>query len=125
MSRSRDKLRVLAVGHRIFTDTEFAEPNHMAGSLVLLSIVASHQKQPGWNQRHARHICALCHDGETKRPATRLSRYVPIAVGHRLAVQAQRARQKKAAEIFDNQFVDDLEKSGFLKGIWGGENYKR
>jgi hypothetical protein len=28
-------------------------------------------------------------------------------------------------EIYDNRFVNDLEKSGFLKEIWGGENYRR
>jgi NitT/TauT family transport system substrate-binding protein len=33
--------------------------------------------------------------------------------------------RKKPEEIYDNGFVFHLEKSGFLKEIWGSENYKR
>jgi hypothetical protein len=33
--------------------------------------------------------------------------------------------RKKSAELYDNRFVIDLEKSGFLKEIWGNEPYKR
>jgi ABC-type nitrate/sulfonate/bicarbonate transport system substrate-binding protein len=33
--------------------------------------------------------------------------------------------RKKPEEIYDNSFVMNLEKSGFLKEIWGSENYKR
>jgi ABC-type nitrate/sulfonate/bicarbonate transport system substrate-binding protein len=33
--------------------------------------------------------------------------------------------RKKPEEIYDNSFVFNLEKSGFMKEIWGGENYKR
>jgi ABC-type nitrate/sulfonate/bicarbonate transport system substrate-binding protein len=33
--------------------------------------------------------------------------------------------RKKAEEIYDNSFVLNLEKSGFMKEIWGNENYKR
>jgi NitT/TauT family transport system substrate-binding protein len=33
--------------------------------------------------------------------------------------------RKKAEEIYDNSFVFNLEKSGFMKEIWGSENYKR
>ena len=33
--------------------------------------------------------------------------------------------RKKPEEIYDNTFVFHLEKSGFLKEIWGSENYKR
>jgi len=29
--------------------------------------------------------------------------------------------RRKASEIFDNRFAEDLEKSGFLKEIWGGK----
>jgi len=29
--------------------------------------------------------------------------------------------RRKATEIFDNSFAEDLEKSGFLKEIWGGK----
>lgn len=33
--------------------------------------------------------------------------------------------RKKPEEIYDNMFVNNLEKSGFLKEIWGNENYRR
>jgi ABC-type nitrate/sulfonate/bicarbonate transport system substrate-binding protein len=33
--------------------------------------------------------------------------------------------RKKPEEIYDNTFVNNLEKSGFLKEIWGNEPYKR
>jgi hypothetical protein len=33
--------------------------------------------------------------------------------------------RKKPEEIDDNSFVNNLEKSGFMKEIWGSENYKR
>jgi len=33
--------------------------------------------------------------------------------------------RKKPEEIYDNSFVNNLEKSGFLKEIWGNENYRR
>jgi len=33
--------------------------------------------------------------------------------------------RKKPEELYDNSFVLNLEKSGFLKEIWGSENYKR
>ena len=33
--------------------------------------------------------------------------------------------RKKPEEIYDNAFVNNLEKSGFMKQIWGSENYKR
>src|SRR5215475_3840582 len=33
--------------------------------------------------------------------------------------------RKKPEEIYDNSFVNNLEKSGFLKEIWGSEPYKR
>jgi ABC-type nitrate/sulfonate/bicarbonate transport system substrate-binding protein len=33
--------------------------------------------------------------------------------------------RRKPEEIYDNSFVLNLEKSGFLKEIWGNENYKR
>lgn len=33
--------------------------------------------------------------------------------------------RKKPEEIYDNTFVNNLEKSGFLKEIWGSENYRR
>jgi len=29
--------------------------------------------------------------------------------------------RRKAAEIIDNRFADDLDKSGFLREIWSGE----
>ena len=33
--------------------------------------------------------------------------------------------RRKPEEIYDNSFVNNLEKSGFLKEIWGSENYRR
>ena len=33
--------------------------------------------------------------------------------------------RKKPEEIYDNTFVNNLEKSGFMKEIWGNENYRR
>ena len=33
--------------------------------------------------------------------------------------------RKKPEEIYDNSFVLNLEKSGFMKELWGNENYKR
>src|ERR1700752_4782858 len=33
--------------------------------------------------------------------------------------------RKKPEEIYDNTFVNNLEKSGFMKEIWGSENYRR
>jgi len=33
--------------------------------------------------------------------------------------------RRKPAELYDNSFVNNLEKSGFLKELWGGENYRR
>jgi hypothetical protein len=29
--------------------------------------------------------------------------------------------KRKAAEMIDNRFVENLEKSGFLKELWGAE----
>ncbi|HEV8725709.1 MAG TPA: ABC transporter substrate-binding protein [Candidatus Binatia bacterium] len=33
--------------------------------------------------------------------------------------------RKKPEELYDNSFVNNLERSGFLKEIWGNENYRR
>jgi len=33
--------------------------------------------------------------------------------------------RKKPEELYDNSFVINLEKSGFLKELWAGENYRR
>jgi ABC-type nitrate/sulfonate/bicarbonate transport system substrate-binding protein len=33
--------------------------------------------------------------------------------------------RRKPEEIYDNSFVNNLEKSGFLKEIWGNDSYKR
>lgn len=33
--------------------------------------------------------------------------------------------RRKPEELYDNTFVNNLEKSGFLKELWGGENYRR
>jgi ABC-type nitrate/sulfonate/bicarbonate transport system substrate-binding protein len=33
--------------------------------------------------------------------------------------------RRKPEELYDNSFVTHLEKSGFLKELWGNENYRR
>jgi NitT/TauT family transport system substrate-binding protein len=33
--------------------------------------------------------------------------------------------RRKPEDIYDNSFVNNLERSGFLKELWGGENYRR
>jgi len=33
--------------------------------------------------------------------------------------------RRKPEELYDNSFVTNLEKSGFLKELWGNENYRR
>jgi NitT/TauT family transport system substrate-binding protein/sulfonate transport system substrate-binding protein len=33
--------------------------------------------------------------------------------------------RRKPEELYDNRFVNDLEKAGFLKEIWGSENYRK
>ena len=33
--------------------------------------------------------------------------------------------RRKPEELYDNSFVNNLEKSGFLKEIWGSENYRQ
>ena len=35
--------------------------------------------------------------------------------------KAETTVRRKAVEIYDNRFAADLEKSGFLKEIWGGK----
>ncbi|HEY2989631.1 MAG TPA: ABC transporter substrate-binding protein [Candidatus Binatia bacterium] len=35
--------------------------------------------------------------------------------------KAETTVRRKAAEIYDNRFAEDLEKSGFLKELWGGK----
>ena len=42
-----------------------------------------------------------------------------------LARESGTAIRRKPEEIYDNSFVYNLEKSGFLKELWGNENYKR
>jgi hypothetical protein len=54
-----------------------------------------------------------------------------VVPGKAVAETVELARQegapvrKKPEEIYDNTFVNNLEKSGFMKEIWGNENYKR
>jgi len=54
-----------------------------------------------------------------------------LAAGNAVAEVVDLARKsgtpvrKKAEEIYDNSSVNNLEKSGFLKEIWGSENYRR
>jgi ABC-type nitrate/sulfonate/bicarbonate transport system substrate-binding protein len=33
--------------------------------------------------------------------------------------------RRKPEELYDNRFVNNLETSGFLKELWGNENYRR
>jgi NitT/TauT family transport system substrate-binding protein len=42
-----------------------------------------------------------------------------------LARESGTVIRRKPQELYDNSFVSNLEKGGFLKEIWGGENYKR
>ena len=42
-----------------------------------------------------------------------------------LARESGTTIRRKPEETYDNSFVFNLEKSGFLKEIWGNENYKR
>ncbi|HVO94743.1 MAG TPA: ABC transporter substrate-binding protein [Terriglobales bacterium] len=54
-----------------------------------------------------------------------------VVPGKAVAETVELARQegapirRKPEEIYDNSFVNNLEKSGFMKEIWGNENYKR
>jgi hypothetical protein len=42
-----------------------------------------------------------------------------------LARESAKVIKRKPEERADNSFVNNLEKSGFLKEIWGNENYRR
>jgi hypothetical protein len=48
-----------------------------------------------------------------------------VAEATDLARESGTPVRKKPEEIYDNSFVNNLEKSGFLKEIWGSENYRR
>jgi NitT/TauT family transport system substrate-binding protein len=48
-----------------------------------------------------------------------------VAEAIELARESGTTIRRKPEEIYDNNFVLNLEKSGFLKEIWGSENYKR
>jgi NitT/TauT family transport system substrate-binding protein len=48
-----------------------------------------------------------------------------VAEAVELARESGTTVRKKPEEIYDNSFVNNLDKSGFLKEIWGSENYKR
>lgn len=48
-----------------------------------------------------------------------------VAEAVELARESGTPVRKKPEEIYDNSFVFNLEKSGFLKEIWGNENYRR
>jgi hypothetical protein len=48
-----------------------------------------------------------------------------VAEAVELARESGTKVRKKPEELYDNSFVLNLEKSGFLKEIWGNENYKR
>jgi NitT/TauT family transport system substrate-binding protein len=42
-----------------------------------------------------------------------------------IARETGTAVRRKPEELYDNSFVSNLEKSGFLKELWGSENYRR
>ena len=48
-----------------------------------------------------------------------------VAEAVELARESGTPVRRKPEEVYDNSFVSNLEKSGFLKEIWGTENYKR
>jgi NitT/TauT family transport system substrate-binding protein len=48
-----------------------------------------------------------------------------VAEAIELARESGTPVRRKPEEIYDNGFVNNLEKSGFLKEIWGNENYRR
>jgi hypothetical protein len=48
-----------------------------------------------------------------------------VAEAVELARESGTPVRRKPEELYDNGFVFNLEKSGFLKEIWGSENYKR
>jgi NitT/TauT family transport system substrate-binding protein len=48
-----------------------------------------------------------------------------VADAIELARESGAPVRKKPEEIYDNSFVNNLEKSGFLKQLWGSENYRR
>lgn len=48
-----------------------------------------------------------------------------VAEAVELARESGTIIRRKPEELYDNSFVLNLDKSGFLKEIWGSENYKR
>jgi NitT/TauT family transport system substrate-binding protein len=48
-----------------------------------------------------------------------------IAEAVEIARETGTVVRRKPEELYDNSFVNNLEKSGFLKEIWGNENYRR
>jgi NitT/TauT family transport system substrate-binding protein len=48
-----------------------------------------------------------------------------VAEAVELARESGTTIRRKPEEIYDNNYVNNLEKSGFLKEIWGNENYRR
>lgn len=48
-----------------------------------------------------------------------------VADAIELARESGAPVRKKPEEVYDNTFVNNLEKSGFLKELWGSENYRR
>ena len=47
-------------------------------------------------------------------PAKMVAETIDIAKAEGTAIR------RKASEIFDNSFVENLDKSGFMKELWGG-----
>jgi ABC-type nitrate/sulfonate/bicarbonate transport system substrate-binding protein len=48
-----------------------------------------------------------------------------VADAMELARESGTPVRRKPEELYDNSFVNNLEKTGFLKEIWGNENYRR
>jgi NitT/TauT family transport system substrate-binding protein len=48
-----------------------------------------------------------------------------VAEAVELARESGTTIRRKPEQIYDNSYVNNLEKSGFLKEIWGNENYRR
>jgi hypothetical protein len=48
-----------------------------------------------------------------------------VAEAVELARESGTPVRRKPEEIYDSSFMSNLEKSGFLKEIWGSENYRR
>jgi hypothetical protein len=71
------------------------------------------------------------HSSFLKRQLREILDRTLVVPGKAVAEAVELARESgtpvriKPEGIYDNSFVSNLEKSGFLKEIWGSENYRR